>query len=85
MRDETASTNGYESVSRYHRGRSHGIMEPIGKQTQHRKASFMPSIELNIMQERELGRLIDYERSTCTVDGEFVYRCAFPYRPTDDL
>lgn len=45
----------------------------------------MASIELNIMQERELGRLIDYERATCTVDGEMVYRCAFPYRPDDDL
>ncbi|WP_080797081.1 hypothetical protein [Arabiibacter massiliensis] len=45
----------------------------------------MPDIELNIMQERELDRLIDYERATCTVDGELVYRCAFPYRPDDDL
>ena len=45
----------------------------------------MASIELNILQERELGRLLDYERATCTVDGELVYRCAFPYRPDDDL
>lgn len=45
----------------------------------------MASIELNIMQERELSRLIDYERATCTIDGDMVYRCAFPYRPTDDL
>lgn len=45
----------------------------------------MSSIELNIQQERELGRLLDYERSTCCVDGELVYRCAFPYRPDDDL
>ena len=30
----------------------------------------MASIELNILQERELGRLLDYERATCTVDGE---------------
>lgn len=45
----------------------------------------MSFIELNILQERELGRLIDYERATCTVDGELVYRCAFPYRPEDDL
>lgn len=45
----------------------------------------MSSIELNIQQERELGRLLEYERSTCTVDGELVYRCAFPYRPNDDL
>ncbi len=45
----------------------------------------MASIELNIQQERELGRLLDYERSTCTVDGELVYRCAFPFRPDDEL
>ena len=45
----------------------------------------MPTISLNILQERELARLLDYERATCTVDGELVYRCAFPYRPDDDL
>ena len=45
----------------------------------------MPTIELNLMQERELERLIDYESSTCTVGGDLVYRCAFPYRPEDDL
>lgn len=45
----------------------------------------MASITLNILQERELGRLLDYERATCTVDGELVYRCAFPLRPDDDL
>lgn len=45
----------------------------------------MASIELNIMQERELARLIEYERATCTVDGDMVYRCAFPYRHEDDL
>ena len=45
----------------------------------------MAGISLNILQERELARLIDYERSTCTVNGELVYRCAFPYRPDDDL
>ena len=45
----------------------------------------MPTIDLNIMQERELGRLLDYERATCTVDGDLVYHCAFPYRPDDDL
>ena len=45
----------------------------------------MPTIDLNIMQERELGRLLDYERATCTVDGDLVYRCAVPYRPDDDL
>ena len=43
------------------------------------------TLELNLLQERELGRLIDYERATCTVNGELVYRCAFPYRPDDDL
>ena len=45
----------------------------------------MSTIDLNILQERELGRLIDYERATCTVDGDLVYHCAFPYRPEDDL
>ncbi len=45
----------------------------------------MASIELNILQERELGRLLDYERATCSVDGELVYRCAFPLRPEDEL
>ena len=43
------------------------------------------TLDLNLLQERELGRLIDYERATCTVNGELVYRCAFPYRPDDDL
>ena len=43
------------------------------------------TLELNLLQERELGRLIDYERATCTVNGELVYRCAFHYRPDDDL
>lgn len=40
---------------------------------------------LNIPQERELKRLIDFERRTCSVDGELVYRCALPYRPEDEL
>ena len=40
----------------------------------------MPTIDLNILQERELARLLDYERATCTVDGDLVYHCAFPYR-----
>ena len=43
------------------------------------------SITLNIPQERELQRLVDYERSTCSVDGELVYRCAFPHYPEDEL
>ena len=30
----------------------------------------MPTIDLNILQERELARLLDYERATCTVDGD---------------
>ena len=45
----------------------------------------MPTIDLNILQERELARWLDYERATCTVDGDLVYHCAFPYRPDDDL
>lgn len=45
----------------------------------------MSTIDLNILQERELARLIDYERNTCTVNGDLVYRCAFPFRPDDDL
>lgn len=32
------------------------------------------AISLNIPQERELARLIDYERSTCSVEGERVRR-----------
>ncbi len=40
---------------------------------------------LNIPQERELKRLIDFERSTCSVGGELVYRCALPFRPDDEL
>lgn len=40
---------------------------------------------LNIPQERELKRLIDFERKTCSVEGELVYRCALPYRPDDEL
>ncbi|MEF9875494.1 MAG: hypothetical protein RSB04_05185 [Gordonibacter sp.] len=45
----------------------------------------MSTLTLNIPQERELQRLIDYERSTCSVEGDLVYRCAFPYRPDDEL
>lgn len=45
----------------------------------------MSSINLNIQQERELARLLEYERATCSVNGELVYRCAFPFRPDDDL
>lgn len=45
----------------------------------------MPIIDLNIMQERELARLIEYERGTCAVNGELMYRCAFPLRPDDEL
>lgn len=45
----------------------------------------MSLVELNIMQERELNRLIDYERANCSVGGNLVYRCAFPYRPDDNL
>ena len=40
---------------------------------------------LNYAQERELYRLIDYERKTCSADGDLVYHCAFPYRPDNDL
>lgn len=43
------------------------------------------SIFLNIPQEQELQRLINYERATCSVDGELVYRCAFPHYPEDEL
>ena len=45
----------------------------------------MATITLNVMQERELARLLDYERATCSVNGDLAYRCAFPYRPDDDL
>jgi predicted transcriptional regulator len=40
---------------------------------------------LNIAQERELNRLLQYERKTCSANGELVYHCAFPYRPDNDL
>ena len=66
----------------------HGIGSRTAKrtQTQQRRLDHAHHhIDLNIMQERELGRLLDYERATCTVDGDLVYRCAFPYRPDDDL
>lgn len=43
------------------------------------------SLTLNIAQERELRRLIEYERSTCSVNNDLVYRVAFPYRPDNDL
>lgn len=49
------------------------------------KGEAVSSLTLNIPQERELQRLINYERSTCSVEGELVYRCAFPYRPDDEL
>ena len=45
----------------------------------------MSNLSLNLLQERELARLLDYEHATCSVGGELVYRCVFPYRPDDDL
>ena len=45
----------------------------------------MSASSLNYAQERELYRLIDYERKTCSADGDLVYHCAFPYRPDNDL
>lgn len=51
----------------------------------HREAEERVNAALNIPQERELRRLIDFERRTCSVDGELVYRCALPYRPDDEL
>ncbi len=43
------------------------------------------SISLNIPQEQELQRLVDYEQATCSMHGNLVYRCAFPYYPQDEL
>ena len=45
----------------------------------------MSAQELNYAQERELHRLLDYERKTCSAEGELVYHCAFPFRPDNDL
>ena len=45
----------------------------------------MSSSDLNYAQERELYRLIEYERRTCSADGDLVYHCAFPFRPDNDL
>ncbi|NPD31283.1 hypothetical protein HLV37_05325 [Eggerthellaceae bacterium zg-1084] len=42
-------------------------------------------LKLNLAQERELHRLIDYERSLCEANDDPVFRCAFPYRPDNDL
>lgn len=43
------------------------------------------ALPLNIAQERELHRLLEYERKTCSAGKELVYHCAFPYRPDNDL
>lgn len=43
------------------------------------------SLQLNLAQERELHRQIDYERSLCSANSDPVFRCAFPYRPDNDL
>lgn len=40
---------------------------------------------LNIPQERELHRLLEYERATCGGSGEAMFRCAFPVRENDTL
>ena len=45
----------------------------------------MAAIPLNIAQERELHRLLEYERRNCSAGNELVYHCAFPYRPDNDL
>ena len=45
----------------------------------------MTALPLNIAQERELHRLLEYERKTCSAGKELVYHCAFPYRPDNDL
>ena len=37
-------------------------------------------ISLNLAQERELHRLIDYERSLAEANADPLFRCAFPYR-----
>lgn len=43
------------------------------------------SLLLNLAQERELHRLIDYERSLGDANADPMFRCAFPYRPDNDL
>lgn len=40
---------------------------------------------LNMAQERELYRLIEYERSVSKSGQHAAYRCAFPYRPGNEL
>ena len=43
-------------------------------------------MQLNYMQERELHRLLEYERRVCRrPDGRIVGQCAFPSRPDNDL
>ena len=42
----------------------------------------MPTIDLNILQERELARLLDYERATCTVDATSCITAPSPIAPT---
>lgn len=60
------------------------LFESIGVKTRD-KGFLMSSLTLNMLQENELERLIEYERSTCPEDKGHVYRCAFPYRPQNDL
>lgn len=43
------------------------------------------TLPLNIAQERELYRLLEYERKNCSANNELMYHCAFPLRPDDDL
>ncbi len=40
---------------------------------------------LNIPQERELHRLLEYERTTCGAGGEAMFRCAFPLLENNTL
>ena len=65
----------------------HGIMKPKRNAPSLRSSpeGFHTTIDLNILQERRLARLLDYERATCTVDEthDLVYHCAnFPIAPT---
>ncbi len=66
---------------------NHGAAPWIARQTNRKRERSNPvtALPLNIAQERELHRLLEYERKTCSAGKDLVYHCAFPYRPDNDL
>ena len=59
--------------------------EPIVETYQKRAKGRAVAVLLNMTQERELHRLIEYERALGRQKDNPAFRCAFPHRPENDL